>query len=168
MAIEDELHTCPACKGEGVIAGSRCDECRGRGITRVPGPKLVIPEIDEQPEDEGDGLDELSLADLREHADAAGLSSAGSREQIIKRIRKGKADAPVVEEDDAPADGLDKLTVAELREMATTLGVETGGRKAELLALIRGAQAAGVTPEGDATDDDEQPEDEGDGGQTGG
>lgn len=148
MAIEDELTTCPACAGMGIVAGDRCDECKGRGITRIPAPKLVIPEIDDAPEeDEGDGLDTMSLAALRELADAKGLSSGGSKEQLTKRIRKGQADPPVVEEDDAPADGLDRLTVAQLREKADELGVESGGRKAELLALIRGAIATGADQE---------------------
>lgn len=142
MAIEDELVTCPACAGNGTVGGDRCDECRGRGITRIPAPMLVIPEIDDAPEeDEGDGLDTMSLAALREHAEILGLSPDGSKEQLIKRIRKGQADPPTVAEDEAPEDGLDRLTVAQLREKADELGVESSGRKTELLALIRGALA---------------------------
>ena len=144
MAIEDELKTCTACAGEGSIGADRCDECKGRGITRVPGPVLVIPELDDEPEDEGDGLDTTSLADLRELADAAGLSADGTREALIKRIRKGAADPPSVPEDEAPADGLDRLTVAQLREKADEMGIDSTGRKADLLALIRGAEASPV------------------------
>lgn len=143
MAIEDELLTCPACAGMGTVAGDRCDECHGRGITRVLGPVLVIPEIDDAPEDEGDGLDTMSLAGLRELADAGGLSPDGTRDALIRRIRKGVADPPTVEEDEAPADGLDRLTVAQLRERAIELGVESTGKRADLLALIRGAMLTG-------------------------
>jgi hypothetical protein len=153
MAIEDELKTCPACEGEGMVDGAKCEECHGRGITRVLGPALVIPEIDDAPDDEGDGLDGASLATLREMAEAAGLSPDGGREALIKRIRKGEADPPAIEEDDAPEDGLDKLTVAQLRERADELGVDSGGRKAELLALIRGAIATGAAADGAPAED---------------
>lgn len=143
MAIEDELQTCQPCAGQGTIDGDRCEECRGRGITRVAGPVLVIPEIDDAPqEDEGDGLEAMTVAALRELADASGLPFDGDREALIKRIRKGVADPPTVAEDDAPEDGLDRLTVAQLREKADELGVESTGRKADLLALIRGAVAS--------------------------
>lgn len=145
MAIEDELKTCPACAGQGVVNGDRCEECAGRGITRfVPAARLFIPELDFAPEDEdeGDGLDTMVLADLRERADLLGLPSDGDREALIKRIRKGRADPPTIDEDEAPPDGLDRLTVAQLREKAEGMGIDPSGRKAELLALIRGALAS--------------------------
>lgn len=156
MAIEDELVTCTACAGNGAIGGERCDECHGRGIVRAATPaRVAAPEAEPEPEeDEGDGLDGLTLVGLRELAEARGLSSDGSKEQLIKRIRKGQADPPAVEEEDAPADGLDKLTVAQLREKADELGVESGGRKAELLALIRGAIATGPAEPSEADPSD--------------
>lgn len=154
MAIEDELVTCPACAGSGAVDNERCDECRGRGIVRSAARAAAPAPADPEPEeDEGDGLDLLTLAGLRELAEARGLSSDGSKEQIIKRIRKGQADPPAVEEEDAPADGLDRLTVAQLREKADELGVESGGRKAELLALIRGAIATGADQPADAVEE---------------
>ena len=147
MAIEDELKTCPPCAGQGTIDGDRCEECHGRGITRVAGPVLVIPEIDDVPqEDEGDGLEAMTVAALRELADASGLPFDGDREALIKRIRKGVADPPTIDEGDAPDDGLDKLTVAQLRERADEMGIDSTGKKADLLALIRGAVAAEATP----------------------
>lgn len=148
MAIEDELVTCPACAGNGTAGGERCDECRGRGIVRARPSDPPAAAAEPAPEeDEGDGLEGMTLVTLRELAEARGLSGAGSKDQLIKRLRKGQADPPAVEEDEAPADGLEKLTVAQLREKADELGVESGGRKAELLALIRGAIASGTEGE---------------------
>lgn len=149
MAIEDELVTCRACNGMGSINGDRCEECRGRGITRQPHAVMVL-DTDEEPEPTTDELDDLSLADLRERAETVGLSSLGDREALLTRLRKGIPDAPTVPEEDAPEDGLDKLTVVQLRERADELGVDSTGKKADLLALIRGAVANPVVTADDA------------------
>lgn len=57
---------------------------------------------EESDEEEGDGLDELEFADLKEEAGDRGLSKAGSKEQLIARIRE--YDAENAESDDESED----------------------------------------------------------------
>lgn len=158
MAIEDELHSCPACVGIGMKGGTVCPECRGRGIVRVSHAIVELPEDDDEPEPPRP-LENMSKAQLVEVAAGLGLDTTGKRDELIERIQTGPlappaADAPEafasddseVSAEDVPvdddtstpaADGLDDLTVAELRERLAAVGLDATGRKADLIERLR-------------------------------
>lgn len=76
---------------------------------------------EDEPEDEDDGLDALSIKEIRALAKEKGLDSTGVKAAVIERIRGAASEEEEEEESDEDEaededDGYDELSVAELKQ----------------------------------------------------
>lgn len=106
---------------------------------------------DEEEEDEDDGLDALSIKDVRARAKEIGVDSTGLKPAVIERIRAAASeeteeeeDEPEDEEEETEDDGYDELSLAELKvefkdrelDLPKLVGPEAK-KKAALIAALR-------------------------------
>jgi len=97
MIPAEHLYVACTCSG-GMRNGERCPDCNGRGVVRKP--TEVLARLEEEAaaaaaaeEQEGDGLEDLPIAQLRKRASDAGLETTGKKVDLVDRLRAAAAAA---------------------------------------------------------------------------
>lgn len=105
-AVEHLYKSC-TCEN-GMRDGARCADCNGRGIVpkeaSISGRALPKEQNDLSDADEGDGLEQLGMNELRARAKEVGVGAGGSRAAITERIREATI------EDGSESEGTDDET----------------------------------------------------------
>jgi hypothetical protein len=86
-------------------------------------------------------ISKLSVKELKAKAKAAGLSTSGTKPQLIALLQESQAETAAGAAQ-APAESdISKLSVKELKAKAKAAGLSTSGTKPQLIALLQESQA---------------------------